>query len=88
MKYCITTRKEGKLTHYYFDSLNIDDEIVVSNVKYRIKAIGVCIRQQPVTKEYYLDVRKDNIVCLRLTNKKESVLRMESFNFIKFKNDN
>lgn len=84
MKYCITTRKGGKLTHHYFDSLNIDDKIIVGKIKYRIKAIGVCIRQQPITKEYYLDVRKDNIVCLRLTNKKEAVLRMESFNYTKF----
>jgi len=83
MNYYITNIAHAKYKKsILINNLNIGVVFILNNVKYRIIAIGVKLKQQPVTKEYYFDLVKDYITCLRLTDKKDNI-NLESFSYLK-----
>lgn len=79
--YCITIIINGKYNNHYFEDLVIGQIIYINGIKFRIKAIGVRIRQQPCTKELYFDLNVNHITCIQLT--KRTNMRLVSFKFIK-----
>lgn len=83
MKYCITTRENnGKLTNYYFDKLEVNQFLNIKGKRFKVKAIGVKLKQQPVTHQYFFDLDENFITCLQY--KSEDGLRYKSFKFTKY----
>lgn len=84
IRYSIETINHGHIINKkwtYVETLNIGDVFVINKTKYKIKGIGVRTKQQPVTKEWYFDLSKDYITCLKLTNK--DLERLVSFKYQK-----
>ena len=79
--YCITTIVNGNYKNHYFDDLVIGQIIYINGIKFRIKATGVRIRQNPYTKELYFDLSLNHIVCIQLTKRTDR--RLVSFKFFK-----